>query len=79
MIRLVLSTIQHYAGVTQECYSCGERNNTFALLMRNPPARIHKDVNYKRIFPDAKTIFETRRMAREIYPEDREYMAFELV
>jgi len=37
-----------------------------------------KDVNDKRILPDAKTIFEARRMARETYPEDKEFMAFEL-
>jgi ASC-1-like (ASCH) protein len=38
-----------------------------------------KDVNYKRIFPDANTIFEASRKAREIYQEDKEFMAFELV
>ena len=41
----------------------GQRNNTFALLRRNSSARIRKDVNYKRNLPDAKTIFETRRVA----------------
>jgi len=48
-------------------------------IRRGSLARILKDVNYKRIFPDARTIFEARRMAREIYPEDEEFMAFELV
>jgi len=49
-------------------------------IRRGSLARILKDVNYKRIFPDAKNIFEARRrMAREIYPEDEEFMAFELV
>lgn len=42
-------------------------------------ARIFRDVDYKRIFPEAKTIFEARKKAREIYPEDKEFMAFELV
>jgi len=42
-------------------------------------ARILMDINYKRIFPDAKNIFEANRKAREIYPEDKEFMAFELV
>ena len=32
-----------------------------------------------RVLPDAETIFEANRMVREIYPEDREFMAFELV
>jgi uncharacterized protein YqfB (UPF0267 family) len=38
-----------------------------------------KDINDKRIRPDAKTLFEASRMVREIYPEDKEFMAFELV
>ena len=48
-------------------------------IPRSSSARILKDINYKKIFPDAKTIFEARRMARETYPEDEEFMAFELV
>ena len=48
-------------------------------IHRGSLARILKDINYKRIFPDAKNISEASRMAREIYPEDREFMAFELV
>ena len=42
-------------------------------------AKILRDVDYKRIFPNAKTIFKANKMAREIYPEDEEFMAFELV
>jgi len=48
-------------------------------IHRGSLARILKDINYKRIFPDAKTIFEVNRMVREIHPEDKEFMAFELV
>jgi len=48
-------------------------------IHRGSLARILKDLDYKRIFPNAKTIFEANRMAREIYPEDNEFMAFELV
>ena len=48
-------------------------------IHRGSLARILKDLDYKRIFPSARTIFEVNRMIREIYPEDEEFMAFELV
>lgn len=32
-----------------------------------------------RIHPNVEMLFEARRMAREIYPDDEEFMAFELV
>ena len=48
-------------------------------IHRGSLARILKDLDYKRIFPNAETIFEANRMAREIYPEDKEFMAYELV
>jgi len=35
--------------------------------------------DYKRIFPDAKTIFEARKRVRELYADDEEFMTFELV
>ena len=41
-------------------------------------ARIFTDVDYKRIFPEAKTIFKAAGVTREIYPQDIEFMAFEL-
>ncbi len=41
-------------------------------------ARILLKVNYKRIFPDAKTVFEAARSAKEYYPAEEEFMAFEL-
>ena len=60
---------------------CGKeriQRKRIVKIHRGSLARILKDINYKRIFPDAKTIFDARRMAREIYPEDEEFMAFEL-
>ena len=48
-------------------------------IHRGTLARILKDIYYKRIFPDANTIFEACRMARGIYPDDKEFMAFEIV
>ena len=48
-------------------------------IHRGSLARILRDIDYKRIFPSARTIFEANRMTREIYPEDKEFMAFELV
>jgi ASC-1-like (ASCH) protein len=41
-------------------------------------ARIFIDVDYKRIFPEAKTIFKAVGATRRIYPRDIEFMAFEL-
>jgi len=32
-----------------------------------------------RVHPYAERILEAKRMVREIYPEDEEFMAFELV
>ena len=48
-------------------------------LHRGSLAKILRDIDYKRIFPNAKTIFGASRMARQIYPEDKEFMTFELV
>lgn len=45
---------------------------------RGSLARIFKDVNYKRIFPEASTVFEAVRATRELYPDADEFMAFEL-
>ena len=61
---------------------CGKKRilrKRIVKIHRGSLARILKDIDYKRIFPNAKTIFEANRMAREIYPEDEEFMAFELV
>lgn len=40
---------------------------------------ILKEVDYRRIFPDAKDELGARRVVREIYPEGEEFMAFELL
>jgi hypothetical protein len=48
-------------------------------IHRGSLARIFVDVNFKRIFPDAKDIIEARKKARKIYPKDEEFMVFELV
>lgn len=45
---------------------------------RGSLARIFKDINYKRMFLEASTIFEAVKATRELYPEAKEFMAFEL-
>lgn len=44
---------------------------------RGSLARIFTDVNYKRIFPEASTVFEAVKATRELYPYAEEFMAFE--
>ena len=48
-------------------------------IHRGSLARILKDVDYKRAFPEAKIIFEAVFETRKIYPQEEEFMAFELV
>ena len=48
-------------------------------IHRGSLARIFKDVDYKRIFPEAETIFEAVHETRKLYPQEGEFMAFELV
>jgi ASC-1-like (ASCH) protein len=48
-------------------------------IHRGSLSEIMKKVDYRRIFPDAKDEFEASGMVREIYPEDKEFMAFELL
>ena len=45
---------------------------------RGSLARIFMDVNYKRIFPEASTVFKAVKATRELYPYAEEFMAFEL-
>jgi len=45
---------------------------------RGSLARIFKDVYYKRIFPEASTVFEAVKATRGLYPDADEFMAFEL-
>jgi len=41
-------------------------------------ARIFLEVDYKRIFPEASTVFEAVKAVKELYPKAEEFMAFEL-
>lgn len=41
-------------------------------------ARIFLKVDYRRIFPEASTVFEAAKAASELYPNAEEFMAFEL-
>ena len=45
---------------------------------RGTLARIFLDVDYKRVFPEASTVFQAVKAAIEIYPGAEEFMAFEL-
>lgn len=45
---------------------------------RGTLARIFKDVDYKRVFPEASTVFEAVKKTRELCPNEEEFMAFEL-
>ena len=45
---------------------------------RGSLARIFKDVDYKRVFPEASTVFEAVKATRGLYPDADEFMAFEL-
>jgi len=41
-------------------------------------ARIFMDVNYKRVFPQASTVFEAVWLTRRLIPGEQDFMAFEL-
>ncbi len=47
-------------------------------IHRGTLARVFLRVDYKRVFPEASTIFEAVRATREIYPDTKEFVAFEL-
>ena len=47
-------------------------------IHRGTLARIFKEVDYKRVFPEASTVFEAVKKIREFYPGQEEFMAFEL-
>lgn len=47
-------------------------------IYRGKLARIFKDVDYKRVFPEASTVFEAVEETRRLYPGEKEFMAFEL-
>jgi ASC-1-like (ASCH) protein len=46
---------------------------------RGSLAEILQKVDYKRIFPDAENISEAQKKVKELYPQDEDFMAFELV
>ena len=47
-------------------------------IHRGSLAKIFKEVNYKRIFPEASTVFEAVRATKKLYPKAEKFMAFEL-
>ena len=47
-------------------------------IHRGTLARIFLKVDYKRIFPEASTVFEAVKAAKKLYPNAEEFMAFEL-
>lgn len=59
---------------------CGRKilRKKITKIHRGTLARIFLKTNYKRIFPEASTIFEAVKATKELYPETEEFMAFEL-
>jgi len=59
---------------------CGRRTfiKRITKIHRGSLARIFLDINYKRIFPEATTMFEAVKTTKELYPYADEFMAFEL-
>jgi ASC-1-like (ASCH) protein len=47
-------------------------------IHRGTLARVFLNLDCKRIFPQASTVFEAVKAAKELYPEAEEFMAFEL-
>ena len=59
---------------------CGRRTfiKRITKIHRGSIARIFLDINYKRIFPEASTMFEAVKTTKELYPDVDEFIAFEL-
>ena len=59
---------------------CGRQilRKRIAKVHRGTLARIFLEVDYKRIFPEASTVFEAVKSTTQIYPDADEFMAFEL-
>ena len=59
---------------------CGRQalRKRITKVHRGTLARIFLKVNYKRIFPEAQTVFEAVSATKELYPDAEEFMAFEL-
>jgi len=51
---------------------------TITKIHRGTLARIYLKIDYKRVFPETSTLFEAVKAAKELYPDDEEFMAFEL-
>jgi ASC-1-like (ASCH) protein len=47
-------------------------------IHRGTLAKIFYNINYKRVFPETSTVFEAVETTKELYPDDKEFMAFEL-
>jgi len=59
---------------------CGRQilRKRITKVHRGTLARIFLEVDYKRIFPEASTMFEAVKVTKQIYPDADEFMAFEL-
>ena len=58
---------------------CGRQilRKRITKVHRGTLARIFLEVDYKRIFPEASTVFEAVKSTKQIYPDADEFMAFE--
>ena len=59
---------------------CGRQilRKRITKVHRGTLARIFLEVDYKRMFPEAPTVFEAVRATKQIYPDVEEFMVFEL-
>lgn len=59
---------------------CGRQilRKKITKVHRGNLVRIFKQVDYKRVFPEASTVFEAVKATRQLYPKAEEFMAFEL-
>lgn len=59
---------------------CGKEmiRKRITKILRGTLTRIFLNVDYKRMFPEASTMFEAVKATKELYPDSEEFMAFEL-
>lgn len=59
---------------------CGSKSfrKRITRIYRGSLARIFKDVHYRRIVPEASTVFDAVKMVTELYPLAEDFVAFEL-
>ena len=59
---------------------CGRQicRKRIVKVHRGSLAKIFWNINYKRIFPEASTIFDAAKKVKAIYQDDNIFMAFEL-